>query len=180
MSCPASGSPTASTAPGEGVSRATRANAQVSAAFGRPTTAISSGPATPAPPTAAAQPMTRGCCRASGATAPSAASAAVGEAAVAGPLEIAVVGRPNAADTCALARVARLTPSPGAVLAVGDPAAGQDIVPLLAGHRPPGEHAAAYLCRHFSCAAPTTSPAELAVALGVNTAAHLLTRAATV
>src|SRR5664280_966229 len=61
-------------------------------------------------------------------------AAAVGEAAVAGPLEIAVVGRPNAADTCALARVARLTPSPGAVLAVGDPAAGQDIVPLLAGH----------------------------------------------
>jgi len=107
-------------------------------------------------------------------------AAAVGEAAVAGPLEIAVVGRPNAADTCALARVARLTPSPGAVLAVGDPEAGQDIVPLLAGHRPPGEHAAAYLCRHFSCAAPTTSPAELAVALGVNTAAHLLTRAATV
>src|SRR5450756_338098 len=66
MSCPAAGSPTASTAPGEGVSRATRANAQVSAAFGRPTTAISSGPATAASPTAAAQPMKRACCRASG------------------------------------------------------------------------------------------------------------------
>src|SRR5450759_1564174 len=116
MSCPASGSPTASTAPGEGVSRATRANAQVSAAFGRPTTAISSGPATAASPTAAEAAL--------GAVAPLARqharfigwAAAVGEAAVAGPLEIAVVGRPNAADTCALARVARLTPRRGPCL----------------------------------------------------------------
>jgi uncharacterized protein YyaL (SSP411 family) len=73
-------------------------------------------------------------------------SAAVAEAVLAGPLEIAVVGSPE------LARVARLTTSPGAVVVTD----GQS--PLLA-DRPPG---AAYVCRGFVCDAPTTDPADLA------------------
>jgi uncharacterized protein YyaL (SSP411 family) len=106
--------------------------------------------------------------------------AAVGEAALAGPVEIAVVGLPTAADTGALIRVARLSPAPGAVVAVGDPEAVPDVVPLLAGRTTLGGAATAYVCRQFACAAPTTSPTELAVALGVNTTAHPLTTDATV
>ncbi|HVA61023.1 MAG TPA: thioredoxin domain-containing protein [Mycobacteriales bacterium] len=80
-----------------------------------------------------------------------AAAAAVGEALLAGPLEIAVIGRPD------LVRIARRTPSPGAVVVTeGDS-------PLLV-DRGAG---AAYICRHFVCAAPITDPAALAVALGV-------------
>jgi uncharacterized protein YyaL (SSP411 family) len=82
-------------------------------------------------------------------------ASAVGEALVAGPLEVAVVDAP------ALAAVARRTTSPGAVVvASGDS-------PLLAG-RPGG---AAYVCRGFVCDAPTTEPDELARRLGVVVAA---------
>ena len=76
---------------------------------------------------------------------------ATAEAAAAGPLQVAVVGRPD------LLRLARLTPSPGAVV-IGD---GES--PLLAGRTEP----AAYVCRGFVCRAPTTSPADLARELGV-------------
>ncbi|MHB8451232.1 MAG: thioredoxin domain-containing protein [Mycobacteriales bacterium] len=78
-------------------------------------------------------------------------AAAVAEAAAAGPLEVAVVGRED------LARVARRTPSPGAVVVTGGDS------PLLA-DRPPG---AAYVCRAFTCQAPTTDAGQLAVQLGV-------------
>jgi uncharacterized protein YyaL (SSP411 family) len=71
---------------------------------------------------------------------------AVGEALVAGPLEVAVV------DSPVLARVARLSTSPGAVVVTGGDS------PLLA-DRPAG---AAYVCRDFVCAAPTSDAAELA------------------
>jgi uncharacterized protein YyaL (SSP411 family) len=77
--------------------------------------------------------------------------AAVGEAQAAGPLEVAVVDAPE------LARVARLTTSPGAVVVTGGES------PLLV-ERPPG---AAYVCRGFVCDAPTTDPTELAQRLGV-------------
>jgi uncharacterized protein YyaL (SSP411 family) len=77
-------------------------------------------------------------------------TAAVAEAALAGPLEIAVV------DAVELASVARLTSSPGAVVVTeGDS-------PLLEG-RPPG---AAYVCRHSVCDAPITDPAMLASQVG--------------
>jgi uncharacterized protein YyaL (SSP411 family) len=78
-------------------------------------------------------------------------AAAVGEALVAGPLEVAVVGSDE------LAAVARLTTSPGAVVVCGGDS------PLLDG-RPPG---AAYVCRGFVCAAPITEPAALGDRLGV-------------
>ncbi|HVW80731.1 MAG TPA: thioredoxin domain-containing protein [Mycobacteriales bacterium] len=74
------------------------------------------------------------------------AAAAVAEAVIAGPLEIAVVEAPD------LAAVARLATSPGAVVVTGGES------PLLA-DRPAG---AAYVCRGFVCDAPVTDPAELA------------------
>jgi uncharacterized protein len=77
-------------------------------------------------------------------------AAAVGEAALAGPLEVAVVDAPD------LARVARLATSPGAVVLTGGDS------PLLA-ERPAG---AAYVCRGFVCDAPTTDPATLAERVG--------------
>jgi uncharacterized protein YyaL (SSP411 family) len=81
-------------------------------------------------------------------------AAAVGEAQLAGPLEVAVVGAPE------LARVARLATSPGAVVVTGGDS------PLLA-DRPAG---AAYVCRGFVCDAPTTDPGGLAERLGARVA----------
>jgi uncharacterized protein YyaL (SSP411 family) len=78
-------------------------------------------------------------------------AAAVGEAMLAGPLEVAVVGAPE------LAAVARRTPSPGAVVVTGGES------PLLV-DRPAG---AAYVCQGFVCDAPATDPADLARRLGV-------------
>jgi uncharacterized protein YyaL (SSP411 family) len=78
-------------------------------------------------------------------------SAAAAEALAAGPLEVAVVGAPE------LARIARLTTSPGAVVVTGGDS------PLLA-DRPAG---AAYICRGSVCDAPTTDAKTLAAQLGV-------------
>jgi uncharacterized protein YyaL (SSP411 family) len=77
-------------------------------------------------------------------------SAAVGEALAAGPLEVAVVDRPD------LARIARLATSPGAVVVSGGES------PLLA-DRPAG---AAYVCQGFVCDAPTTDARQLAARVG--------------
>jgi len=77
-------------------------------------------------------------------------SLAVGEALVAGPLEVAVVGRPD------LEALARRSPSPGIVVVSGDS-------PLLAGRTEP----AAYVCRGAVCALPTVSAQLLADQLGV-------------
>jgi uncharacterized protein YyaL (SSP411 family) len=77
-------------------------------------------------------------------------SAAAGEALVAGPLEVAVVDRPD------LARIARLATSPGAVVVTGGDS------PLLS-DRPSG---AAYVCQGFVCDAPTTEPELLSARVG--------------
>jgi uncharacterized protein YyaL (SSP411 family) len=66
-------------------------------------------------------------------------SCAVAEAALAGPLEVAVVGRPD------LLALARMSPSPGVVVVAGDS-------PLLEGRTAP----AAYVCRGAVCELPTT------------------------
>jgi uncharacterized protein YyaL (SSP411 family) len=80
-------------------------------------------------------------------------AAAVGEAALAGPLQVAVVG-PGLVD------VARRGTSPGLVVVAGPPDAPG--VPLLADRPLVDGQAAAYVCRGFVCDRPTTDPAELA------------------
>ncbi len=86
---------------------------------------------------------------------------AVAEAAVAGPLQVAVVGDGGAAQ--ALLDVAFAAASPGVVVVHGMPdAAG---VPLLADRPLVQGGAAAYVCRGFVCEQPITDPALLRVAL---------------
>ncbi|MFF7100299.1 thioredoxin domain-containing protein [Streptomyces nigra] len=89
---------------------------------------------------------------------------AVAEALLDGPREVAVVG-PSLSDeaTKTLHRTALLGTAPGAVVAVG--AAESDEFPLLA-DRPLQQGApAAYVCRNFTCDAPTTDPKRLREAL---------------
>ncbi|WP_395758745.1 thioredoxin domain-containing protein [Streptomyces althioticus] len=90
---------------------------------------------------------------------------AVAEAVLDGPREVAVVG--HGADdpaTAELHRTALLGTAPGAVVALGTE--GSDEFPLLA-DRPLVDGApAAYVCRNFTCDAPTTDPARLRAALG--------------
>ena len=76
-------------------------------------------------------------------------AAATAEALLAGPAEVVVLDRPD------LLAVARLATSPGAVVVTGGP---------LAEGRPTG---AAYVCRQFTCEAPTTEVARLREQLGV-------------
>jgi uncharacterized protein YyaL (SSP411 family) len=82
----------------------------------------------------------------------------VGEAMLAGPLEVAVAGRPGDRRD-AMASVARRTTSPGAVVVVGPGDA--DGVPLLADRAEVDGRPAAYICRNFVCQRPVTEPAEL-------------------
>ncbi|MEJ1197994.1 MULTISPECIES: thioredoxin domain-containing protein [unclassified Streptomyces] len=89
---------------------------------------------------------------------------AAAEALLDGPREVAVVG-PGPDDSAAkgLHRTALLGTAPGAVVAFG--AAGSDEFPLLA-DRPLVDGApAAYVCRNFTCDAPTTDPERLRAAL---------------
>ncbi|MFG3286984.1 thioredoxin domain-containing protein [Streptomyces sp. NPDC048111] len=87
---------------------------------------------------------------------------AAAEAVLDGPREVAVVGAPTDPLTGALHRTALLSAAPGAVVAVGVP---EGEFPLLAGRGLVGGGAAAYVCRHFTCEAPVTTPDALATAL---------------
>jgi uncharacterized protein YyaL (SSP411 family) len=74
--------------------------------------------------------------------------------------EVAIVGpQPQAAE---LVRTLRSAYRPHLVLAAGAP---DDGVPLLEGRHPVDGMAAAYVCEHFVCQRPVTSPEELAAAL---------------
>ena len=73
--------------------------------------------------------------------------------------EVAIVGPSPEADE--LLRVVRSAYRPHLVLATGR----GDGVPLLEGREPVDGHAAAYVCEHFVCQAPVTTPDELAAAL---------------
>jgi uncharacterized protein YyaL (SSP411 family) len=86
-------------------------------------------------------------------------SLAAAEAALAGPLEVAVVGDPGDARD-ELARVARASASPGLVVLVATP--GPADVPLLKGRGLVDGRAAAYVCRGMVCDRPVTEPADLA------------------
>jgi uncharacterized protein YyaL (SSP411 family) len=89
-------------------------------------------------------------------------AAAVGEALLAGPLEVAVSG-PAGPDRDALAAAARASTSPGAVVVVGESDAPG--VPLLAARPVQGGRAAAYVCRGFVCSAPVTDVSALSAAM---------------
>ena len=87
----------------------------------------------------------------------------VAEAAVRGPLQVAVVGTdddPGRAELLAHAR--RVAPG-GTVIVPGRPEA--DGVPLLAGRPLVDGRAAAYVCRGFVCDRPATSVEELSASL---------------
>lgn len=88
---------------------------------------------------------------------------AVAEALLDGPREIAVVGDRDDDAFRALCRTALDATTPGAVLAFGTPDSAE--FPLLKDRPLVGGAPAAYVCRHFTCEAPTTDPAELARAL---------------
>ncbi|KUO21921.1 thioredoxin domain-containing protein [Streptomyces dysideae] len=89
---------------------------------------------------------------------------AVAEAQLDGPREVAVVG-PALDDpgTRALHRTALLGTAPGVVVAVG--ATGSDELPLLADRPLVGGEPTAYVCRNFTCDAPTTDPDRLRTVL---------------
>lgn len=90
---------------------------------------------------------------------------AAAEAWTDGPREVAVVGPAGDPATALLHRTALLATAPGAVVALGEP--GPADVPLLADRPLVGGAPAAYVCRHFTCDAPTTDAAVLAERLGV-------------
>ena len=93
---------------------------------------------------------------------------AVAEAWLAGPSEIAVVGRPEDERTRALHQAALHAAPPGAVLALGDgsqSAGSEGGVPLLDGRGLVDGAPAAYVCRQFACLAPVTTPEQLREAL---------------
>ncbi|GAA3094680.1 thioredoxin domain-containing protein [Streptosporangium carneum] len=84
---------------------------------------------------------------------------AVAQAAVSGPVEVAVVGAPGDPATSALHRAALLSPAPGLVVALGEPGSAE--VPLLEGRGLVEGVPAAYVCRGFACRMPVTTPAAL-------------------
>jgi uncharacterized protein YyaL (SSP411 family) len=86
---------------------------------------------------------------------------AIAEAAVAGPLQVAVVGTGPLATE--MARLAALSSSPGLVRIHGSPDA--DGIPLLARRPLVNGAAAAYVCRGFVCYRPVTDAASLRQAL---------------
>jgi uncharacterized protein YyaL (SSP411 family) len=89
---------------------------------------------------------------------------AAAEALLDGPREVAVVG-PSLDDegAKALHRTALLGTAPGAVVAFGTPDG--DEFPLLADRPLVGGAPTAYVCRNFTCDAPTTDPERLRAAL---------------
>ena len=66
----------------------------------------------------------------------------------------------DAAGVAALAGVARAAFRPHVVLA-GGAGDGGSAVPLMEGRTPVDGRAAAYVCEHFACLRPVTSPDEL-------------------
>ncbi|KFF99736.1 membrane protein [Streptomyces scabiei] len=89
---------------------------------------------------------------------------ATAEALLDGPREVAVVGPQEHPGTRELHRTALLGTAPGAVVAVGIP--DSDELPLLADRPLVGGEPTAYVCRNFTCDAPTTDVDRLRTALG--------------
>lgn len=83
---------------------------------------------------------------------------AVAEAAVRGPIQIAVACDPSASELLSAARAL----APGGAVVVGGPV---DSTPLLAGRHRIGDADAAYVCRGRVCDLPVTTVADLGAAL---------------
>lgn len=85
------------------------------------------------------------------------------------PFEIAIVGDWTLPEARALLRVVWGNYLPNHVLAVGrsDDLQAAQTVPLLAGRVALDGRPTAYVCRHFTCQRPVTTPEELAAQLGV-------------
>jgi uncharacterized protein YyaL (SSP411 family) len=81
------------------------------------------------------------------------------------PREIAIVGDPDSTHTQALLRIARQGYRPFQVMALGAQDTQPTAVPLLQDRGLVKGHAAAYVCRDFSCQAPITEPGGLQVQL---------------
>jgi len=77
------------------------------------------------------------------------------------PKEIAIVGDPDSADTQALLRIARDGYRPFQVIALGAQDTQPAAIPLLQDRGLVKGRAAAYVCRDFTCQAPTTEPEVL-------------------
>jgi uncharacterized protein len=84
----------------------------------------------------------------------------VAEALLSGPAEIAIVGPGDDPRTGDLLRAALHVAPPGAVFALG-PGSGDTVIPLLSARPLVSGAPAAYVCRHFTCQAPVTTPAAL-------------------
>jgi uncharacterized protein YyaL (SSP411 family) len=89
---------------------------------------------------------------------------ATAEALLDGPREVAVVGPADDPATKELHRAALLATAPGAVVAAGAP--GSDELPLLVDRPLVSGEPTAYVCRNFTCDAPTTDVDRLRAALG--------------
>ncbi|MFM9692683.1 thioredoxin domain-containing protein [Streptomyces europaeiscabiei] len=89
---------------------------------------------------------------------------ATAEALLDGPREVAVVGPQGHPGTRELHRAALLGTAPGAVVAVGT--TDSDELPLLADRPLVGGEPTVYVCRNFTCDAPTTDVDRLRTALG--------------
>ena len=86
---------------------------------------------------------------------------AVAQGALAGPLEVAIVGGPGEGRRRLLAE-ALASPSPGLAVAVGAPSEGEARVPLLAFRQAADDGGAlAYVCRDFACRLPVGTPEAL-------------------
>ncbi len=79
-----------------------------------------------------------------------------------GPLEVAVVGDPGDPLLGRMHRVALMSTLPGTVVAVGGEDDEPDGVPLLRDRRSVDGRPTAYVCRQFTCDAPTMDAGDLA------------------
>jgi len=80
------------------------------------------------------------------------------------PVEIAVLGNPEAEETRKLLRVVYQRFLPNKALVAVTPPVDQamgEAVPLLAGKSLEGEKATAFVCRDYACRTPVTEPRDL-------------------
>ncbi|MFI5336549.1 MAG: thioredoxin domain-containing protein, partial [Opitutales bacterium] len=81
------------------------------------------------------------------------------------PATVVLAGDPGAEDFRALAAVLHESPGPVRAVLAADNGAGQHWLaerrPYLAGMKPVGGRAAAYVCENFACRAPADSPGAL-------------------